>query len=86
RSYKNQRGLNQYETIVYSNYNIPRANIILQSPKAISEFKKTLIFLIQNKLKKWENIKRYSPNRRWYYCVFAEKEAYDRLSNILEDS
>ncbi|CAG8822755.1 25592_t:CDS:1, partial [Racocetra persica] len=42
RSYKNQHGLNQHEAIVYSNYNIPQANIILQSPEAISEFKKTL--------------------------------------------
>ncbi|CAG8509812.1 6678_t:CDS:1, partial [Cetraspora pellucida] len=49
--YKNQHELNQHEAIVHSNYNIPWAGIASQSSEAIFEFKKTLVFLIQNKLK-----------------------------------
>ncbi|RIB28533.1 hypothetical protein C2G38_2028440 [Gigaspora rosea] len=107
KNYKNLQGLSRHETLIHSNYNIPRVGLIPQPFEAISEFKKTLVFLIQNKLKNGYqerkqhvnapcleslfvgtfhgNIKRYSPSREYYYCIFSGVEAYETLSQIFKD-
>ncbi|CAG8542401.1 1181_t:CDS:1, partial [Racocetra persica] len=108
KSYKNLQGLGRHESLIHSNYNIPRVGLIPQPLEAISEFKKTLVFLIQDKLKNgcqqrkqhvnvpcleslfvgifYGNIKRYSPSRGFYYCIFSGVGAYEILGQIFNDS
>ncbi|CAG8817718.1 8979_t:CDS:2, partial [Gigaspora rosea] len=53
------------------------------SPEAISEFKRTLVFLIQDKLKNgFQTQRQHIVN---VPCLERE-EAYDKLSNVFEDS
>ncbi|CAG8564842.1 5693_t:CDS:1 [Cetraspora pellucida] len=107
KSYKNLQGLSRHEALIHPNYNIPRAGLIPQPLEAISEFKKTLVFLIQDELKNGcqqrkqhvnapcleslfvgifhGNIKRYSPSRECYYCIFNGVGAYETLSQIFKD-
>ncbi|CAG8813607.1 36180_t:CDS:2, partial [Gigaspora margarita] len=70
----------------HSNYNIPRANITPQSPEAISEFKKTLVFFNSGQVKKWVSITKTTYSECSMFGKFVREEAYDILSNIFEDS
>ncbi|CAG8627217.1 1820_t:CDS:2, partial [Dentiscutata heterogama] len=82
KSYKNLQGLSQHESLIYSNYNISWAGLMPQPPEAISEFKKTLVFLIQDKLKKGVATKSICK------CIMLGNVVgvYETLDQIFKDS
>ncbi|CAG8591229.1 20001_t:CDS:2, partial [Dentiscutata erythropus] len=80
KSYKNLQGLGQHESLIHSNYNIPWVGLIPQLLEAISKFKKTWVFLIQDKLKNGHQQQKQHVN------VPCLERAYELLGQIFNNS
>ncbi|CAG8459996.1 14028_t:CDS:2 [Dentiscutata heterogama] len=86
KGYKNQKGLSRHETIVHSHYNTPQAGLIPQPLEAIIEFKSTLIYMIQIKLK--TSAKEVRQQVITMPCLenqFISVNAYESLGQIFGD-
>ncbi|CAG8840123.1 7499_t:CDS:2, partial [Gigaspora margarita] len=95
KSFKNKRGFIRHERYSHNTYNIPHANLISLPEKAINEFKRTIVYLIQCQLSNHKNqlvgvfrnyIARYAPTQQTYECVFTSEYAYETLQSIFGDN